>query len=35
MEAKFRAKGSVFMGKREREGLVSWEVGKEEVEGFK
>ena len=29
MEAKFRAKGSVFMGKRKRGCLVSWEVGKE------
>ena len=30
LQAKFIAKGSVFMEKREREGLVSWEVGKEE-----
>ena len=28
-------KESVFMGKRERKGLVSWGVGKEEVEWFK
>ena len=35
LEAFFRGKGSVFIGRRERKGLVSWGVGKEEVEWFK
>ena len=35
LEAFFMGKGSVFMGRRENGGLVSWGVGKEEVEWFK
>ena len=35
LEAFFMGKESVFMGRREIKGLVSWGVGKEEVEWFK
>ena len=35
LKAFFRGEGSVFMGRRESGGLISWRVEKEEVEWFK